>query len=222
MRTKVAELLSVTQPQACEYCNVLAAFIGTKCQRCTHSQKKYGPPVTCEQCRQKCAFVRKDEGHKVDGKLLCWLCTSAYKRALAKAKQNSARKSHSSLTSHKYSPLLPYNHIQYFYMVRIKIRNYFKGVCVSRLSTTSHTTPARTLQKLISQKEQQLLAKDRQISEIRADHASLEKELRTKLQAYQRESSEQNQELQRKIRALNKQVVTLTKSSKKVAVDSPS
>lgn len=52
------------KPSACEYCNIIAAFIGNKCQRCTNSEKKYGPPVTCEQCKQKCAFDRKDEDKK--------------------------------------------------------------------------------------------------------------------------------------------------------------
>lgn len=54
------------KPSACEYCNIIAAFIGNKCQRCTNSEKKYGPPVTCEQCKQKCAFDRKDEDKKVN------------------------------------------------------------------------------------------------------------------------------------------------------------
>ena len=34
----------VSQPTTCEYCNIIAAFIGNKCQRCTNSEKKYGPP----------------------------------------------------------------------------------------------------------------------------------------------------------------------------------
>lgn len=80
------------KPGPCAYCNIIAAFIGTKCQRCTNSEKKYGPPLSCEHCRQKCAFDRKDpeSKKKVDGKLLCWLCTMAYKRTLAKARQKDA------------------------------------------------------------------------------------------------------------------------------------
>lgn len=55
---------SFFQPKPCQYCNIIAAFIGTKCQRCTNSEKKYGPPQTCEQCKQQCAFDRKDEGRR--------------------------------------------------------------------------------------------------------------------------------------------------------------
>lgn len=108
------------KPSACEYCNIIAAFIGNKCQRCTNSEIKYGPPVNCEQCKQKCAFDRQDDDKKVqddkkekssgtislsfnviqvDGKLLCWLCTLSFKRALAKTKQSEAdRKAHMKMT----------------------------------------------------------------------------------------------------------------------------
>lgn len=53
------------KPRVCEYCNIIAAFIGNKCQRCTNSERKYGLPVTCEQCKQKCAFDRKEDDKKV-------------------------------------------------------------------------------------------------------------------------------------------------------------
>nr|XP_053653302.1 protein FAM76A-like isoform X2 [Cherax quadricarinatus] len=89
------------KPSACEYCNVIAAFIGNKCQRCTNSERRYGPPLSCDQCKQKCAFDRKDiDKKKVDGKLLCWLCTLSFKRALAKTKvTDPARHSHIKLGS---------------------------------------------------------------------------------------------------------------------------
>lgn len=57
---------SYGKPTACEYCNIIAAFIGNKCQRCTNSEIKYGPPVNCEQCKQKCAFDRHDDNKKVN------------------------------------------------------------------------------------------------------------------------------------------------------------
>lgn len=60
----IMSLVSILQPKPCQYCNIIAAFIGTKCQRCTNSEKKYGPPQTCEQCKQQCAFDRKEEGRR--------------------------------------------------------------------------------------------------------------------------------------------------------------
>lgn len=60
---------SVLQPKPCQYCNIIATFIGNKCQRCTNSEKKYGPPRTCEQCKQHCAFDRKDDRKKASSSL---------------------------------------------------------------------------------------------------------------------------------------------------------
>uniref|UniRef100_A0A1X7UZS0 Uncharacterized protein n=1 Tax=Amphimedon queenslandica TaxID=400682 RepID=A0A1X7UZS0_AMPQE len=41
---------------------------------CTHSRKKYGPPIKCDTCKLCCAFVKSDESKKkVDGKTLCLL-----------------------------------------------------------------------------------------------------------------------------------------------------
>ncbi|TKC39924.1 hypothetical protein EI555_019689 [Monodon monoceros] len=88
-------------PKPCQYCNIIAAFIGNKCQRCTNSEKKYGPPYSCEQCKQQCAFDRKDDRKKVDGKLLCWLCTLSYKRVLQKTKEQRKHLSSSSRASHQ-------------------------------------------------------------------------------------------------------------------------
>lgn len=33
--------------------------------RCTHTEQKYGAPVACDQCKQRCAFDRHDENKKV-------------------------------------------------------------------------------------------------------------------------------------------------------------
>ncbi|XP_055912612.1 protein FAM76A [Eupeodes corollae] len=76
------------KPNACECCNIVAAFGSSKCQRCTSYEAKFGQPVTCDWCKQRSAFDKNDENKKVNGKLLCWLCTCSYKRALAKANQD--------------------------------------------------------------------------------------------------------------------------------------
>lgn len=80
------------QPSCCVYCNIRAAFDGSKCSRCLSSEKKYGPPVSCEQCKLNCAFEKPMEARdKVDGKTLCLLCTLSYKRILHKAKKGEKR-----------------------------------------------------------------------------------------------------------------------------------
>jgi len=49
-------LLDLRQPSKCTYCKLPSAFIGSKCQRCSSSQKKYGNPVSCQNCDLKAAF----------------------------------------------------------------------------------------------------------------------------------------------------------------------
>eukprot|EP00794_Sanderia_malayensis_P000109 gene109-720_t len=69
------------QPKSCQYCHKRAAFRGSRCASCSKSEKKYGPPVVCEQCKVKCAFAKGEESRsKVDGKLLCMLCTMHFKK----------------------------------------------------------------------------------------------------------------------------------------------
>lgn len=78
------------KPTSCQYCNIIAAFVNGKCHRCHDSSRRHGHPKSCEQCKQKCAFDKKDK----DGKLLCWLCSMSYQRALVRTKQ-SGRVEHS-------------------------------------------------------------------------------------------------------------------------------
>ncbi|XP_004526965.1 protein FAM76A [Ceratitis capitata] len=75
------------KPNPCECCKIVAAFGNSKCIRCATYEAKYGPPIQCDECKQRCAFDKRDENKKINGKLLCWLCTSSFKRALLKAQQ---------------------------------------------------------------------------------------------------------------------------------------
>ncbi|GLH06960.1 hypothetical protein R5R35_007668 [Gryllus longicercus] len=236
------------KPTACEYCNIIAAFIGNKCQRCTNSEKKYGPPVTCEQCKQKCAFDRKDEDKKVDGKLLCWLCTLSYKRALAKTKQTDAeRRAHLKLMAQRSSKGKDVS----------KHKSHSKRphrVDVTKLSQTATaqdgtdgTPPPKvaraagnnrgdppdpnssdhvvamtqlkeqiaSLQKLLNQKDAQLLSKDKMITELKAKHFTVEQELRGKMKNLQKDYDKKCEELLLKVKTLQKEVATLSKSGKK-------
>uniref|UniRef100_T1IY25 Protein FAM76A n=1 Tax=Strigamia maritima TaxID=126957 RepID=T1IY25_STRMM len=247
------------KPTACEYCNIIAAFIGSKCQRCTNSEKKYGPPLACEQCKQRCAFDRKDDSRKkVDGKLLCWLCTLSYKRALAKAKQNDPSR-HPGISLHKSNAHHRSGHKLKSHHSKSHLRHHSGGNANKKLridltkpstngnlpssfmfgfgsSESNHPDPnssdhmvavtqlreqIASLQKQLSQKDQQLLSKDKLITELKAQQFSAEKELRNKLTALQKESSDSSDELKNKIRQLSKQVASLSRLNNKKGVDSP-
>nr|SVE80001.1 EOG090X02IW [Daphnia magna] len=241
------------KPSACEYCNIIAAFIGNKCQRCTNSEKKYGPPVTCEQCKQKCAFDRKDEDKKkVDGKMLCWLCTLSYRRALAKTK-HSERGSHSNSSKTKeqqqqqqHRSSSHHNHHGNHHNHHDK-RPQRPDVTKVGLGDREETGPpakifrpminrdamvdpnssdhvvaitelreqVATLQKQLSVKDNQLLAKEKQITELKAGQFRMEQEHRVRVKTIQKEHEAKVDILQERIKTYQREVATLNKANNK-------
>lgn len=221
------------KPTACEYCNIIAAFIGNKCQRCTNCEKKYGPPVTCEQCKQKCAFDRHDDDKKVDGKLLCWLCTLSYKRALAKTKQTDAdRRAHlkkiasrskkeQKLRSHNKRPeridvtkMPPQTDKDEPLPAKIpRVDQVDPNSSDHVVATTQLKEKIASLQKQLSAKDAQLLAKDRQITELKAKNFTSETELRNKMKNIEKEANDKIESLTGKVKSLQKELATLSKST---------
>uniref|UniRef100_A0A3Q2TMR8 Protein FAM76B n=1 Tax=Fundulus heteroclitus TaxID=8078 RepID=A0A3Q2TMR8_FUNHE len=187
-------------PKPCQYCNIIAAFIGTKCQRCTNSEKKYGPPQTCEQCKQQCAFDRKEEGRrKVDGKLLCWLCTLSYRRVLQKTKEqrkgfgssNSSSlnekdhhsRSHKSSSIQKETPkkkpkleMKPSNGDSSSITQSMDSGGTDNFILISQLKEE-----VMSLKRLLQQRDQTILEKDRKLTELKADFQYQESNMRVKM-----------------------------------------
>lgn len=226
------------KPSACEYCNVIAAFIGNKCQRCTNSERKYGPPLSCDQCKQKCAFDRKDiDKKKVDGKLLCWLCTLSYKRALAKTKvTDPARHSHIKLGSRSGHHKDKERHKLSGHNKRpnrpdvTKMPQEEPPAKVSRNSGPVRDDPGTAdqlvlitqlreqiahLEKQLSGKDAQLLAKEKQMTELKASQFTIEQELRQKMKNVSREFDSKIELLQKKIREQSREIALLNRAKKK-------
>nr|SVE70929.1 EOG090X02IW [Daphnia similis] len=240
------------KPSACEYCNIIAAFIGNKCQRCTNSEKKYGPPVTCEQCKQKCAFDRKDEDKKkVDGKMLCWLCTLSYRRALAKTK-HSERGSHSNSSKTKeqqqqqHRSSSHHNHHSNHHNHHDKrpqrpdvtkvglgdreeigppakiFRPMINRDAMVDPNSSDHVVAitelreqVATLQKQLSVKDNQLLAKEKQITELKAGQFRMDQEHRVRVKTIQKEHEAKVDILQERIKTYQREVATLNKANNK-------
>ncbi|XP_037301174.1 protein FAM76A isoform X2 [Manduca sexta] len=230
-----ANVKAYGKPTACEYCNIIAAFIGNKCQRCTNSERKYGPAVTCEQCKQRCAFDRHDDSKKVDGKLLCWLCTQSLKRALARTKQHLSsvdkhkHRSHKSKSGHKEkrksdmmkSMNASDSSLNDSQPLEKKSKmNPMQGeldpnssdhvVAMTQLKET-----IASLQKKVQQKDMELLAKDRQITELKAQHLNSTTDLRNEMKNKERLNETKFNLMNTKIQNLLKEVATLSKSARK-------
>ncbi|KAM9602041.1 protein FAM76B isoform X7 [Harpia harpyja] len=215
-------------PKPCQYCNIIAAFIGTKCQRCTNSEKKYGPPQTCEQCKQQCAFDRKEEGRrKVDGKLLCWLCTLSYKRVLQKTKEqrkslgsSHSNSSSSSLTEKDQHHSKHHHHHHHHHRHSSSHHNSSINQSADSGGTDNFVLISQlkeevmSLKRLLQQRDQTILEKDKKLTELKADFQYQESNLRTKMNSMEKAHKETVEQLQAKNRELLKQVAALSKGKK--------
>ncbi|XP_018604271.1 protein FAM76B-like isoform X2 [Scleropages formosus] len=257
-------------PKPCQYCSVIAAFIGSKCQRCANSEKKYGPPQMCEQCRQPCAFDRKEEGRrKVDGKLLCWLCTLSYRRVLQKAKEQrkSLGSSHSSSSSMSEKERRGKRHHHHHHQQQQqqhgssqhKLNNLSpdqeQGLWKQGYTSSSvqNETPKKrakqepkpcngdsssigqsvdsggtdnfvlisqlkeevmSLKRLLQQRDQAILEKERKLTELKADFQYQETNMRLKMNNMEKAHKEAMELQQAKNRELLKQVAALSKGRK--------
>ncbi|KAL1435776.1 hypothetical protein MTO96_010560 [Rhipicephalus appendiculatus] len=224
---------------------------GVICKKCEQNVKAYGkptaytdPPVSCEQCKQRCAFDRKDDSRrKVEGKLLCWLCTLSFKRAVAKTKHNDPMrhtvlgKNHHHHRKHSHSSSSLSNHKAGSDHGSAK-RPRLDPAKLANGSTPLRSTPetsglldpnssdhvvvltqlreqVSSLQKQLSLKDQQLLAKDKQIAELKAHMSSDERNAREKMQAEKKKHSEVVQDLMNKLLTLQKQIAAKAKSNRK-------
>ncbi|KAG9351422.1 hypothetical protein JZ751_022672 [Albula glossodonta] len=257
-------------PKPCQYCNIIAAFIGTKCQRCTNSEKKYGPPQTCEQCKQQCAFDRKEEGRrKVDGKLLCWLCTLSYRRVLQKTKEQrkglgSSHSNSSSLSEKEHHSKHHHHHHNHHHHPQHQHRHSSSQNKLSsslspeqepglwkqshKSSSIQNDTPKKkpkletkpssitqsmdsggtdnfilisqlkeevmSLKRLLQQRDQTILEKDRKLTELKADFQYQESNMRVKMNNMEKAHKEAVEQQQAKNRELMKQVAALSKGKK--------
>ncbi|XP_028656335.1 protein FAM76B [Erpetoichthys calabaricus] len=252
-------------PKPCQYCNIIAAFIGTKCQRCTNSEKKYGSPQTCEQCKQPCAFDRKEEGRrKVDGKLLCWLCTLSYRRVLQKTKEQrkGLGSSHSNSSSSSIAEK-DQHHSKHHHHRHSSAHSKLSSLSPEqdqglwkpshKSSSIQNETPKKkpkletkpsngdsssisqsmdsggtdnfvlisqlkeevmSLKRLLQQRDQTILEKERKLTELKADFQYQESNMRVKMNNMEKAHKEAMEQQQAKNRELLKQVAALSKGRK--------
>ncbi|EDO46673.1 predicted protein [Nematostella vectensis] len=229
------------QPTCCVYCNIRAAFNGDKCSRCESSEKKYGTPVLCEQCKLKCAFKKSDESkEKVDGKVLCLLCTLSYKRLVHKSKGKVHGRSSSQHKGVKRSHHHPKHE------KKSKVAKLQESKQSSQSSRDSPVTAlglysassgnsdtggeaimsgqmaelndlkeqVAKLKRQLQQKDQALLEKEKKLTELKAENWEKEKVSKKKVMSLQKEMTDRIDTLQTENRNLRKQLSSLSRTPK--------
>ncbi|KAF9413765.1 hypothetical protein HW555_008100 [Spodoptera exigua] len=242
-----ANVKAYGKPTACEYCNIIAAFIGNKCQRCANSERKYGPAVTCEQCKQRCAFDRHDDSKKrllyiivlEVQKINSWLTESSYvgyalslsnerwrepssislpsrsghkekrKSDMMKSMNSNDSSLNDSQPSEKKSKMNPLQVI-FRSIGELDPNSSDHVVAMTQLKET-----IASLQKKVQQKDNELLAKDKLITELKAQHLNNTQDLRNEMKNKERLNETKFNLMNTKIQNLLKEVATLSKSAKK-------
>ncbi|XP_040583934.1 protein FAM76A-like [Lepeophtheirus salmonis] len=226
------------KPSCCAFCNIIAAFTNGKCHRCHDSLRKYGPPKTCEQCKQKCAFDR-DEKKKLDGKLLCWLCSLSYKRALVRTKQSDPAR-HSRVFKEKDKEKHRDKRDKYFNHKkpqRLDVTKHLVSNDVeeplpkmarlsskTRIKDTDDTDHVReitqlketiaSLNKQVGLKNNELVFKQGEMTAMKAQLFNEENLIKEKMKKMSKQHEDKVTELQRRINNLQSEVTKLRRDSK--------
>ncbi|KAF6344524.1 family with sequence similarity 76 member A [Rhinolophus ferrumequinum] len=201
------EALSQGQ-QLCKECRIAHPVV--KCTYCrTEYQQESKTNTICKKCAQNVQLYGT-----VDGKLLCWLCTLSYKRVLQKTKEHRKHLSSSSRTSHQekeqYSRLSGGSHYNSFSPdLALDSPGTDHFVIIAQLKEE-----VATLKKMLHQKDQMILEKEKKITELKADFQYQESQMRAKMNQMEKTHKEVTEQLQAKNRELLKQAAALSKSKK--------
>nr|KAF6505090.1 family with sequence similarity 76 member A [Rousettus aegyptiacus] len=201
------EALSQGQ-QLCKECRIAHPVV--KCTYCrTEYQQESKTNTICKKCAQNVQLYGT-----VDGKLLCWLCTLSYKRVLQKTKEQRKHLSSSSRVSHQekeqYSRLSGGSHYNSFSPdLALDSPGTDHFVIIAQLKEE-----VATLKKMLHQKDQMILEKEKKITELKADFQYQESQMRAKMNQMEKTHKEVTEQLQAKNRELLKQAAALSKSKK--------
>ncbi|XP_004394732.1 PREDICTED: protein FAM76A isoform X3 [Lipotes vexillifer] len=201
------EALSQGQ-QLCKECRIAHPVV--KCTYCrTEYQQESKTNTICKKCAQNVQLYGT-----VDGKLLCWLCTLSYKRVLQKTKEQRKHLSSSSRASHQekeqYSRLSGGSHYNSFSPdLALDSPGTDHFVIIAQLKEE-----VATLKKMLHQKDQMILEKEKKITELKADFQYQESQMRAKMNQMEKTHKEVTEQLQAKNRELLKQAAALSKSKK--------
>ncbi|VDK87520.1 unnamed protein product [Litomosoides sigmodontis] len=201
-----------TKPTICMYCQLQAAFVANKCVWCCHAERKYGLPVQCSQCLQKCAFVR--EPLEKDKPLYCRLCTMSRKAMfgettahsnMSKSKNSSHRRRKRPNSSEKRGG-------------KVSKRNAMTETVLDNVHSEhifviqQYKDEILELQKKCFEKDRVILERDKKIAELNAEIIMQEQQSKMKITMMQKQHAESLQSLHEQIRTLSKQIRLLWRS----------
>ncbi|VDK36302.1 unnamed protein product [Taenia asiatica] len=214
-------------PKPCTICQLPMAFgSALVCQRCLHYRTKFGDPRQCEKCLHMCAFYKDEASRsKVDGQVLCWVCTYNYKISKSKErldKHQSKRsifnesyfsKSHDSTNSSAAKRHRAEEYISRHSSNRsVNATNYSMDSAYNEhlLTIGQLQDDIKSLKRQLAQKDAELLAKDKLIAGLKSDLADYELQQRERAFKTELMTNEEIERLKETIRTLKREKAELS------------
>lgn len=233
---------------------MIAAFIGTKCQRCTHSEKNADPLRPVNSANDRELLMR---GRKVERRIESSYAGAVlyHTRVLQKTKEqrktlgsSHSNSSSSSLTEKDQHHSKHHHHHHHHHHRHSSSHHNHKSSAAIQNETPKkkpklESKPSNgdsssinqsadsggtdnfvlisqlkeevmSLKRLLQQRDQTILEKDKKLTELKADFQYQESNLRTKMNSMEKAHKETVEQLQAKNRELLKQVAALSKGKK--------
>ncbi|KAL3314509.1 Protein fam76b [Cichlidogyrus casuarinus] len=192
------------------------------CQRCLHYRTKFGDPTPCETCHKLCAFIKDEMSReKVDGKILCWLCTYNFK--LARNKEAAEKDSKKKSEQHKRHGV-DFQHSRRHRRERNEAKdeenapeNYSSDSIYNDhlLKISSLQDEIHQLQSQLEGKKMELIKKDNIIAELKTDLLDMDRMFKDKIAKLEHTYSEKQDQLVDTIKQLQKEKTEMSRSMKK-------
>ncbi|CAH8583485.1 unnamed protein product [Heterobilharzia americana] len=225
------------EPQPCSICKLRTAFgSALVCQRCLHYRNRFGEPRQCHSCGNMCAFLKDEASRvKVDGQILCWVCTYNFKlaRSREKSTHGSTKRRHDnnqfSDTSHSKS--------LHDSLKRACTDEYGSRKCETQINSQQALTTQmlsldtvynehlltisqlqdeiKSLKRQLTLKDADLLAKDRLIAELRSEMIDMKNVHEDRIHKVKSAGQLEQDRLLVTIRQLQKEKVTLSQGLKR-------
>ncbi|KAH8874314.1 Protein FAM76A [Schistosoma japonicum] len=225
------------EPQPCSICKLRTAFGNALvCQRCLHYRNRFGEPRQCHSCGNTCAFL-KDEAsrEKVDGQILCWVCTYNFKLARSRERSShgsskrrhdsnqlsTANRSKSSHNSLKITCTDEYGTRKTDKQVDCQHALTTQALCLDSvynehlLTISQLQDEIKSLKRQLTLKDADMLAKDRTIAELRSEMIDIKDMHEDRIRKVKSAAQLEQDRLLATVRQLQKEKATISQDVKR-------
>ncbi|EPB69916.1 hypothetical protein ANCCEY_10986 [Ancylostoma ceylanicum] len=191
------------RPTTCKFCQLPAAFHEEKCVYCSHSERKFGAPIPCANCKLRAAFTKDPKKAKPTLCRMCVIQARANKQtnlagvAISSHEHSGQKRKREEKKKADKSQAEP---------AKVAKRDPFADSGENVMLVQQLRDQITKLNSIVAQKDAAMLEKDKKIASLQADLMSAEKKHREKVEQLLKDKDEAIQMVIERQRQANKQV----------------